>query len=67
MVRCTTPKGEQLEALLRARLDELEGRYRRERTPDVKNAFLITLELFTALVLHNKRPTAADLKRMKNA
>jgi hypothetical protein len=58
---------QEIETFLRGKLDELQARYKVERTPEVSEAFLRTLKLFTALVLQKKRPTRADLKWIKHA
>jgi hypothetical protein len=52
-----TSATQQIETFLRTKLDELQDRYKVERTPEVTEAFLRTLKLFTALVLHKKRAT----------
>jgi len=63
----TAREAEQLEVLLRAKLDELEARFKRERTPEATNAFRRALNLFTGFVLHRNVPSDEKLEWIKHA
>ena len=51
-----------VEERLRAKLAEVQRRYKSERSHEAKADYLRTLRVFTDLVMYKKRPSDADLQ-----